>query len=463
MASAHKDSKGWRILYIDADGNRRTLRPGPKFNKTNANKVAGYVDALVAAKTSGGTIERRTAEWLTDIGDALHAKLVKAGLTEPKQPVAEELKLETDPKMTLAKFLDEHLAEGMTARGDAAKPNTLANWKSTMRFLKQCFDAERPVEAFTHQDGHAFRKWLDGRRIKKTKQEPMGQPMAENGKRKHVDNAKVFFNAAKRRGLTLINPFEHQVSSTKANRSRDYHLTRPETEKIIAACPDAQWKLLIALWRYAGLRKTEVFNLTWDDVLWDQGKMRVHASKTAHHEGKDIRYVPLRDIEQYLDAVDAEAAPGTVKIITRFSRTNTNLDKPLKKILHHAGLVPWPKLFQNMRASCETDWLDEGHPAHVVAAWIGHSVKVQRANYAQITDGHFEAFNNRAPKASTGGNLCGNKGDRNTAKRPKVATQAATEKSSKNTGTQRFFSRNAIRRVPEAGLEPARDVTPTGF
>ena len=61
-------------------------------------------------------------------------------------------------------------------------------------------------------------------------------------------------------------------------------------------------------------------------------------------------------------------------------------------ILHRAGMVVWPKLFQNMRASCETDGLNEGHPAHVVAAFTGHSITVQRESYAQVTDGHFEAF-----------------------------------------------------------------------
>ena len=150
----------------------------------------------------------------------------------------------------------------------------------------------------------------------------------------------------------------------------------------------------------------EPLGLTWDDVLWDQGKMRVHSTKTARHEGKDIRYVPLRDIRECLEAVFELAQPGEKMIITRFSGTNSNLDKPMKVILHHAGLVPWPKLFQNMRASCETEWLNEGHPAHVVAAAIGHSVKVQRQSYAQITEGHFEAFNSLEVGQDKNRSLC---------------------------------------------------------
>jgi integrase len=314
-----------------------------------------------------------------------------------------------------------------------------------MDHLIKFFGYDRDISTITHEEAHQYRKWLDERRIKKTKKNPKGFPLAENTKRKHMDNAKVFFNGAKRRGLVTVNAFEYQVSSTRPNRARDYFLTREDTEKIIEVCKDAEWKLLVSLWRYAGLRKMEVFQLTWGDVLWDQGKMRVTIPKTKHHEGKDIRYVPLRDIRQYLrDVFEAALPEGAVSlpadtpIITRFIDTNSNLDKPFKSILHRAGLVPWPKLFQNMRASCETEWLNEGHPAHVVAAWIGHSVKVQRDSYAQITDGHFEKFNSHPTTAVSSGPTSGPvvaRNDQNSTKRG--ATSGATflakhEKTPKN-------------------------------
>lgn len=38
-------------------------------------------------------------------------------------------------------------------------------------------------------------------------------------------------------------------------------------------------------------------------------------------------------------------------------------------------------------------------PAHVVPNWIGHSVKVQNDNYAQVDDHHFEQFNRTAAES----------------------------------------------------------------
>ena len=257
--------------------------------------------------------------------------------------------------------------------------------------------------------------------------------MAENAKRKHIANCRMFFNAAKRRGLIQANPFEAQVSSTAANRSRDRFVSLEETGILLNATTDAQWRLLIALWRLAGLRKMEVFSLTWGDVLWKEGKLRVRSTKTAHRDGCEMRYVPLRDVRQYLeDAFQAALPPGKRSlpadrsIISKFSSSNGNLDKPFRKIIEDAGLIPWPKLFQNLRASCETQWLKDGERADLVANWIGHSVKVQNMNYVQHTAEDVDAFNRKPVFKS--GSPGGTVDTRNGAKRQKVAHQVAHSK-----------------------------------
>ena len=55
-----------------------------------------------------------------------------------------------------------------------------------------------------------------------------------------------------------------------------------------------------------------------------------------------------------------------------------------------AGLKSWPKLFQNLRSTRQTE-LAEQFPAHVVCAWMGNSEDVARDHYLQVTDAHFEA------------------------------------------------------------------------
>lgn len=444
MASVSKDSKGWRIRFYDADGSLRTIRPG-KVNKATAEQIGRHVDSLAATVASQGVIARQTALWLAGIGDKLRAKLERARLVEPIEPVELE---PVEIKPTLAAFLEDHVQHGRTSKGRRAADSTIAKWIGTQRFLVDVFGDQKRVDEVTREDAHQFRVWLDKRRIKQKTAGRKGQPMAENAKRKHIANCKMFFNAAVRRGLIAGNPFESQVSGTEANRSRDHYITPADTSKLLKAAPDTQWRLMIALWRLAGLRKMEIFELTWGDVLADQGKIRVRSEKTKHVDGCEMRYVPIRDVQQYLEDAFTEALeagrkglPPDTPIVTRFSKSNSNLDKPFKLIIEKAGLIPWPKLFQNLRSSCETQWLKEGARADLVANWIGHSVKVQRQNYVQQTDDDILAFN-----ACKSGHTGGHEGVRTDQKSPEVAIQVAmpkpakTLKPSKNAGETRCLT-----------------------
>jgi integrase len=397
-------------------------------------------------------LNSHTAKWIGDIGDTLHTKLANAGLIEPREPVVPE---PVAAKRTLIEFLDDHIKHGRTSKGRDAAQQTIANWGTTKRLLMEVFKVSKPLDEVTAEDAHQFRVWLDARQIKQKTAGRRGQPMAENAKRKHISNCKLFFNAAKRRGLITSNPFDAQVSGSVVNRDRDHYVLPENTAAILNAAPDAQWRLMIALWRLAGLRKMEVFVPTWDDVLWDQGKLRVRIPKTRHHEGCEMRYVPLRDIRTYLeDAFQAalpagkRSLPADQPIITRFSTTNSNLDKPLKKIIEAAGLVPWAKLFHNLRASCETQWLKEGARADLVANWIGHSVKVQRENYVQHTEEDIEAFNATASKSGTPG---GTEHPRTDENAPKVAHQVARSKPQKTLKTSVFAGETRSKEYPEQG------------
>ncbi len=75
-----------------------------------------------------------------------------------------------------------------------------------------------------------------------------------------------------------------------------------------------------------------------------------------------------------------------------------NLRTQLTRIIENAGLEPWPKLWQNMRASRATELAAE-YPAHVAAAWLGHSTAVADRHYWRVTDADFE----RAASEPTGG------------------------------------------------------------
>ena len=155
--------------------------------------------------------------------------------------------------------------------------------------------------------------------------------------------------------------------------------------------PCAEWRLIFALCRYAGLRcPSEVLRLRWTDVGWDRSRMRIHSPKTEHHEGGESRMVPIfPELLPYLREVFENAEPGNEYVITRYGLHNLNLRTQFQRIIAKAGLKAWPKLFQNLRSTRETE-LAETWPEHVVCAWIGNSKVVARKHYLQVADEHFE-------------------------------------------------------------------------
>ena len=59
-----------------------------------------------------------------------------------------------------------------------------------------------------------------------------------------------------------------------------------------------------------------------------------------------------------------------------------------ERIIRRAGLEPWPKLFDNLRAARETELADT-YPIHVVCEWIGDDELVAKKHYLRVTDDHF--------------------------------------------------------------------------
>ena len=152
----------------------------------------------------------------------------------------------------------------------------------------------------------------------------------------------------------------------------------------------AEWKLLFALARYGGLRiPSEALLLRWADIDWDHDRFTVHSPKTEHHEGKGERIVPIfPELHPYLLDAFENAAVGAEWCITRYRDPGVNLRTQLLKIIRRAGLKAWPKLWQNLRSTRQTE-LADSFPAHVASAWIGNSVPVAVKHYLQVTDDHF--------------------------------------------------------------------------
>jgi integrase len=246
-----------------------------------------------------------------------------------------------------------------------------------------------PLKAITRGDADDWRRWLKRKH-------------GENTVRRRCGRAKQFFRAAARKKLIAESPFgDMKDCKVNGNRERDYFVSLADAQKVLDACPDTQWRLLFALSRYGGLGcPSEHSGLRWADVDLAKGRMTVRSPKTEHHEGKESRVVPiLPELRPYLDAAKTEAAKGEEYVVTipsvaafRNGGPNPNLGTRMQKIVRRAGVKVWPKLFQNLRATRQTE-LAQTFPEHVVCEWIGNSQAVAREHYLRVTDEDYAKAN----------------------------------------------------------------------
>ena len=183
-------------------------------------------------------------------------------------------------------------------------------------------------------------------------EKPDGKGSSDNTARRVCGRAKQFFRAAVRHKLISENPFGDMKCSIVENRERDRFITRQEAQAVLDACPDAQWRLLFALSRFGGLRcPSEHLGLRWGDVDWERSRITVHSARRRPHRARPSRMIPLfPELPPTWKPFGSRPSRAAVYIITRYREQNANLRTQLERIIRKAGLEPWPKLFQNLRA-----------------------------------------------------------------------------------------------------------------
>ena len=75
-------------------------------------------------------------------------------------------------------------------------------------------------------------------------------------------------------------------------------------------------------------------------------------------------------------------------------KKDKNLGTTFKKIIARAGVDVWPKPFQKLRSSRQTE-LEQDYPTYVVCKWLGNTPMVANKHYLTVTENHFvEAVHN---------------------------------------------------------------------
>ena len=364
-----------RVIFFDLSGRRSAIHVG-KISMASAREIAGHVQHLVICRKSGTDCRRSTTDWVERIRQDWPNLANRLG-----EFCLIAIKICSDPTFT-------DFAEGLIATRSDVKPNTVKAWKQAAEKVRLFF-GNRTIRSLTAKDGSDFLRWLHS---------PVdcgGAGHTASTPSKHLTIAKGFLNEAVDAEILAGNPFHKVKGDRTVDKRRRRFITAEQIESVIRSTEDVELRAVIALSRWAGLRTpSEPFALEWSHIDWERLRITVPAVKTK------LRELPLfPELVPYLKTLHKSGVQNLFVFPRLRQFTDANLRKQMSRLIRRSGMMVWPKLFQNIRSSRQTE-LEERFPRKTVCAWMGNSETVADQHYLQVLDEHFDrAVVGEAPAA----------------------------------------------------------------
>lgn len=183
------------------------------------------------------------------------------------------------------------------------------------------------------------------------------------------------FSKAVEWGKALQNPVRHQKPLQTNNRPLRY-LSHAEMARLLAVA-DAKLRPPVVTALHTGLRRGELFHLTWPDVDFKQGVMRV-----VHTKNGERREIPmtdtLRDTLQHLPRrLDSDYVfPG------KTGQALVDIRKRFHRALQEAGIEGF--VFHDLRHTFASHLVMAGVDSMTVKEFLGHRDIKMTLRYAHL-------------------------------------------------------------------------------
>ncbi len=231
-----------------------------------ADSVLVRVETLISAKSGNTAVDAVTNGWVNGLSDTLHERLVRVGLVPPR----------AERHVTISQLFDRYFAT-LTI-----KPSTEKNYKAARAYLEDHFGHDREIASITPTDAEGFKRAM------------RDSGLAQATFAKFIKVARQAFRLADKWKLVEESPFAGVSAGSQTNTARLRFVPRESIATLMDECPSNEWRLLVALSRFGGLRcPSEHMALRWEDIDWARNRMTVSASKTEAHANKETRTIPL--------------------------------------------------------------------------------------------------------------------------------------------------------------------------
>ncbi|NTV28734.1 MAG: site-specific integrase [Candidatus Omnitrophica bacterium] len=191
---------------------------------------------------------------------------------------------------------------------------------------------------------------------------------------------KAMFNKASDWGLLDGKNPVSKVKLLKVDNKRLRYLEKPEIARLIGNCL-AHLKPIVILALNTGMRKSEIFNLRWDDV--DFNLRMIQLLKTKNNK---IRNIPMNESVYYTlkalkeQSEDEQVFPG------RNGPAITYVTKSFATALRKSGIINFR--FHDLRHTFASQLVMAGVDLNTVRELLGHSELTMTLRYAHLSCDH---------------------------------------------------------------------------
>ena len=244
-----------------------------------------------------------------------------------------------------------------------------------------------------------------------------GENLSEWTRHKTLRHCKTMFRCAVTWELIPKNPFK-DVKAPRCVTHRWHYLTPEEYKRLLTVAPSLMCKTAYTLAYTASLRFGELFSLTWGDIDFETGEVRIQnrpATATMppfYVKDHEARRIPIPkhtlDILTQLQTQASEGIPYVLfseqqykTVMAKWERyqrekrpwrnrdTVNNVPREFKRHLRKAGITPNGTLsIHTLRKSCIQNWANE-LPINVTKELAGHSsIVTTQKYYLQVDEYH---------------------------------------------------------------------------
>lgn len=327
MASIHKrdSTENWYCAFTDSNGRRRyvSTKTSDKLEaqafclrmETLAKQTAAQASATVSPQDTGELVEAGLRLLQTATSGALSeaTALDYVNRVLKASGAGCEIKGET---------VKDFFANWLAGKELSQAKHTGLRYKSAVSFFIQSLGKRStlPLSALGARDIEAFRD----ARLKLVGASTVSDDM------KIIRSA---FNRARRQGAIQVNPCEAVDIPASETQAREA-FTASEVKALVATAP-AEWKTVIQLAFYAGLRLGDAVRLDWQAVDFTKGLLTFKAQKTKRLESLPIHPKLRRHLEKIAGDTAGAISP---KLAGQSIDGRSGLSRQFLNIVNEAGL-----------------------------------------------------------------------------------------------------------------------------